>query len=152
MIPLNGRRRWLLELAREAGDKRFDRATDRCLISRDTFWYAIALLFDDSPERKAEADRLLLTVPAEDATHTPATLLAMLLQIPEKLEPGVRERLDGLVRNALPGAAACEMHDGNVNHPLAAYAALVLGGERFGEAWAVDLGERRLRDFRASHR
>jgi hypothetical protein len=139
----------LLELALEAGNKRFDRATDRCLISRDTFWYALALLLDEGLEERAEANRLFLTVPVEDSTHTPATFLAMLLQIPEKLDPGVRQRLEELVRNALPGAAACEMHDGNVNHPLAAYATLLLGGERSGEAWAVDLGERRLRDFRA---
>jgi len=149
VIQLNARHRWLLELAREAGDKYFDPAADRCLIARDTIWYAIALLFDDDPEGRAEARRLLLSVAPEDATHTPATLLAMLLRMPDMLDPFVRERLDTHVRPALPLAATCELHDGNVNHPLAAYATLVLGGERFAERWAVEIGERRLKEFRA---
>jgi len=38
--------------------------------------------------------------------------------------------------------------DGNVNHPLAAYCTLICGGEICSQAWAVDLGTRRLAEFR----
>ena len=41
-----------MALAREAGDRAFDAETGICLISRDTFWYAASLLFDDSPDRR----------------------------------------------------------------------------------------------------
>ncbi len=145
--PLSAHRVWLMDIARAAGDRFFDPTTGRCLIARDTYWYAIALLFDTDPARRESGRRLFATLVPEDATHTPATLLAVLHAIPDRLDHDIISRCVALVRSGLPESAACELHDGNVNHPLGAYTALILGGERCGEAWAVELGYRRLRAF-----
>jgi len=132
-MHLSPHRSWLMDLARTAGDRCFDPTTNRCLISRDTFWYAISLLFDKSVKRRHTGRELLGTVPVEDATHTPATLLAVVCRIPEMLNKSVRLRLEEAVRESLVGAALVELHDGNVNHPLAACATLILGGGRAGQ-------------------
>ena len=144
-----------MTLARKAGDRTFDPATNRCLIARDTFWYAIALLADSSPAHRAAGNRLLRTIDPEDATHTPATFLAILHRMGDTLEPATADRLDQKVRGLLVESAGHECRDGNINHPLGAYATLILGGERSGQAWAVELGTRRLAQFReriADHR
>ncbi len=140
-------RLWLMDIAREAGDRYYNPATGRCLIARDTYWYAIALLFDKQDERRLFGTQLLATLEPEDATHTPATLLAILHRLPGMLAPPLAARLEQSIHDRLVEAATCDFHDGNVNHPLAAYATLILGGERFTELWAVDLGCRRLKAF-----
>jgi len=148
MMHLTPHRSWLMNLARKAGDHWFDPTTNRCLISRDTFWYAISLLFDQSEERKRMGSRLLASVPLEDCTHTPATLLAALFRIPDMLDEAVRLRLEEAVQGSLGEAALVELGDGNVNHPLAAVATLILGGERAHREWAVEIGSKRLKAFR----
>jgi hypothetical protein len=137
-----------MTMAREAGDRVFDPATRRCLIARDTCWYAISLLFDDVEQRREEGRRLLTSINAEDATHTPATMLAILHRIPGLLTHEVRAHLETEIRNRLEEAAEIVWNDGNVNHPLAAYASLILGGEQFAQSWALHLGLRRLEAFR----
>jgi hypothetical protein len=135
-----------MTMAREAGDRIFDPATGLCLITRDTCWYAISLLFAEG--RSGEGQQLLASLHAEDGTHTPATMLAILLRIPDLLPESVRAHLDGEILGRLDEAAGTVWKDGNVNHPLAAYATLILGGERYGEPWATALGLRRLQEFR----
>jgi hypothetical protein len=147
VIPLSNNRLWLLSIAREAGDRFFNPTTRRCLIARDTCWYAISLLFDDAADRRALGSQLLASLKSEDATHTPATLLALFHRIPDKLSSEVSDHLDEEVKNSLVESADIEWRDGNVNHPLAAYCTLVLGGERYGQDWAVRLGHRRLKTF-----
>jgi hypothetical protein len=147
-MHLTEHRRWLLDLARRAGDRCYNPVTNRCLISRDTFWYAISLLFDEKTERREFGRHLFATVAVEDCTHTPATLLAVLHGVPEMLEGPLCSRMETAVREVLHDAAMVELHDGNVNHPLAAFATLILGGERADQAWAVEVGTRRLRLFR----
>jgi hypothetical protein len=137
-----------MTMAREAGDRIFDPATRRCLIARDTCWYAISLLFDDVEQRREEGRRLLTSIKAEDATHTPATMLALLHRVPELLTDEVQGHLGTEIRNRLEEAAETVWNDGNVNHPLAAYATLILGGEKFAHPWAAHLGLRRLAAFR----
>jgi hypothetical protein len=143
------RTRYLLSLSLACGRKHFNPETGRCLIARDTAWYAIALLLSDAPDDLALGLRILETLPAEDATHTPATFLALLRHPGMQLSPAARTHLFEEVHRSLIDAALVEWHDGNVNHPLGAYATLVLGGELCGERWAVELGARRLRRFRA---
>ncbi len=94
------------------------------------------------------AESLFASVTVDDCTHTPATLLAVLLRIPDMLGDSQRTRLEDAVSETLGNAALVELHDGNVNHPLAAFATLVLGGERSGQDWAVRIGVRRLGVFR----
>jgi hypothetical protein len=137
-----------MDLARKAGDRCFVPATGRCLTSRDTIWYAISLLFDNREERRQFGRQLFATVTVDDCTHTPATLLAVLYRIPEMIDEKLRSRLDAVVRARLVDAAMVELHDGNVNHPLAAFATLILGGERADQGWAVEIGKRRLMLFR----
>ncbi len=148
MSPLTESRTWLMTTAREAGDRYYDPATERCLIARDTCWYAISLLFDESPHRRILGNYLLGSVKAEDGTHTPATLLAILHRIPGSITPDVCSHLQISVKERLVDAALTEWRDGNVNHPLGAYCTLILGGEMAGQQWATDLGLRRLTLFR----
>jgi len=147
MTPLSEKRLMLMGIARQAGDRLFDPETGLCLISRDTLWYAASLFFDDSPGRRALAEELAGRLRSEDGTHTPATMLAMLLGIPGLLSPETREHLAAETRRELVHAAEVQWRDGNVNHPLGAICTLILGGELSGAPWAADLGVRRLREF-----
>jgi len=145
--PISEQRRWLLQLAREAGDRHFNPETGLCLIVRDTSWYATSLLFDDARERSALGDTLLRSLTSTDGTHTPATMLAILHGIPDRLDEQTRIALRSNVRSELVRAADTEWSDGNVNHPLGAYCTLILGGEMHGESWAIELGLKRLQRF-----
>ena len=147
MTPLSEKRLRLMALAREAGDRAYDPDTGICLISRDTLWYAASLLFDDSPARRDLGQTLAGRLRSEDGTHTPATMLAVLLGIPEMLSPGTAAHLKAEIGRELLHAAEVQWRDGNVNHPLGAYCSLILGGELTGERWAADLGLRRLSEF-----
>ncbi len=144
---MNAIGQWLTGLAREHGRRWFDLATRQCVGPRDTLWYAIALLFSDDSRERALGDALLGEARSADGTHTPATMLAILLAIPERISASTAANLETQVKNSLPEAALCEWHDGNVNHPLAAWAALILAGERFAEPLAVAGGAGRLRMF-----
>jgi hypothetical protein len=137
----------LTALAREHGRRWFDPATRLCVGPRDTLWYAIALLFAPDANERALGDALLAEARGADGTHTPATMLAILLAIPDRISATATANLEAQIKGSLPEAALCEWHDGNVNHPLAAWAALILAGERFGEPLAVAGGEGRLQLF-----
>jgi hypothetical protein len=147
MTPLSEKRLHLMALAREAGDRAYNPDTGICLISRDTFWYATSLLFDDSSARRDLGQRLAGRLVSEDGTHTPATMLAMVYGIPELLSPGTLAHLKTEIGRELVHSAEVQWRDGNVNHPLGAYCSLILGGELTGERWAADLGLRRLSEF-----
>jgi hypothetical protein len=145
--PISDQRLWLLQLAREAGDRHFDPKTGLCLIVRDTCWYATSLLFDDSTERKNRGNDLLQSLASSDGTHTPASMIALFHGTPDCLDKTTREFLRSAIRAELVNAAQTEWKDGNVNHPLGAYTTLILGGELHTESWAVELGLLRLRKF-----
>lgn len=146
-MKLTDERRWLLDLSRRGGEAHFDPATGICLTSRDTCWFATALLFDEKGDGKAKGNRLLSSIRSEDGTHTPATMIALLRSVPEFLEEQVARRLMDQVGVELVHAAEIEWNNGNVNHPLGAYCALICGGEMAEESWAIELGIRRLRRF-----
>lgn len=135
----------LTDLARHHGNRWFDPAKRQCVGPRDTLWYAIALLFSADAAERALGDALLAEARSADGTHTPATMLAILLAIPDRISVATAANLEAQIKASLPEAALCEWHDGNVNHPLAAWAALILGGERYGEPLAVAAGAGRLR-------
>jgi hypothetical protein len=145
--PSSDHRLWLLQLAREAGDRHFDPKTQLCLIVRDTCWYATSLLFDQSTDRKIFGNELLQSLTSGDGTHTPASMIALLHGVPHRLDEGTRHALRSAIRSELVNAAGTEWKDGNVNHPLGAYCTLILGGELHSESWAIELGLRRLQRF-----
>jgi hypothetical protein len=145
--PISDQRLWLLQLAREAGDRHFDPKTELCLIVRDTCWYATSLLFDDSTERRNRGNKLLQSLSSSDGTHTPASMIALFHGAPDRLNKDTRDALRRAIRTELVNAAQTEWKDGNVNHPLGAYCTLILGGELHDESWAIELGLRRLRRF-----
>ena len=147
MPVLSKNRLRLLAFARDAGDRLFDPEKNLCLISRDTLWYASSLLFDESRERREFALRLITTIRSEDGTHTPSTMLALLLGFSDRLNQRTRAHLQAEIDRELVHAAETQWRDGNVNHPLGAYCTLVLGGELTSAKWAVDLGYRRLSEF-----
>ena len=144
---MNAIGRRLTDLARVHGATWYDPATRLCVGPRDTLWYAIALLHSADPAERALGDALLAQARSADGTHTPATMLAILLAIPDRISPATAAHLESEVRKSLPEAALAEWHDGNVNHPLAAWVALILAGERSGDAMAVSCGAGRLRSF-----
>lgn len=135
----------LTELARQHGNRWFNPTTRQCVGPRDTLWYAIALLFSADATERALGDALLGEARSADGTHTPATMLAIVLAIPDRISAATAANLEVQIKASLPEAALCEWHDGNVNHPLAAWAALILAGERYGEPLAVAAGAGRLR-------
>lgn len=140
-------RHWLLDLARECGERHFNASTGLCLIPRDTLWYATALLLEAPPVRRDLALRLFGTIRGGDGTHTPATMLAILHAAREHLDEPVRQHMRKAIGADLVIAAGVQWRDGNVNHPLGAYATLILGGELCGAGWAVQLGFSRLREL-----
>jgi hypothetical protein len=137
----------LTDLARLHGKRWFDPTTRLCVGPRDTLWYAIALLFSADATERALGDALLGEARSADGTHTPATMLAVLLTIPDRISSATATNLEAQIKESLPEAALCEWHDGNVNHPLGAWAALILAGERFNEPLAVASGAGRLQSF-----
>ncbi len=141
---MNAVGRRLTDLVRTHGAAWYDPATRLCVGPRDTLWYAIALLHSADATERALGDALLAEARCADGTHSPATMLAILYALPGRLAPATAAALERQVRAALPEAALAEWHDGNVNHPLAAWCALILGGERGGDALAVASGRGRL--------
>ena len=147
MNPIGQR---LTDLARVEGNRWFDPKTRLCVGPRDTLWYAIALLHSPLAAERALGDALLGEARSADGTHTPATMLAILLALPGRISPATAAHLEKEVRKMLPDAALAEWHDGNVNHPLAAWCALILGGERFAVPLAVASGLGRLTALRTT--
>lgn len=147
--PVTPARQWLLGLARECGDRHYDPATGVCLIPRDTLWYAIALLLEGSEGSRVRALEIFGRITGGDGTHTPATMLAVLHGVGGMLAAPTRDHLTAAVEADLVNAADVQWRDGNVNHPLGAYTALILGGELCNAPWAVALGLRRLREFQS---
>ncbi len=143
-------RQWLLRLAREAGDRFFDARTGLCLIGRDTLWYAAGLLFDEHEERRAFARTLICRIRGGDGTHTPATMLALLFGPGDTLDKQCSAHLGAEIAGELIRASDVQWRDGNVNHPLGAYATLILGGEYCGAPWATALGYKRLHEFQTT--
>ena len=137
----------LTDLVRTHGRDWYDSETRFCVGPRDTLWYAIALLLSDDDEERGFGECLLSKAQSADGTHTPATMLAILFAIPDRISEATAAHLDQIVRQSLPEAALAEWHDGNVNHPMAAWATLILAGERFGDALAIESGAGRLRMF-----
>ncbi|MFM1851013.1 MAG: hypothetical protein RIS54_697 [Verrucomicrobiota bacterium] len=127
----------LMTWAREHGRRWYDPAKRQCVGPRDTLWYAIALLHSADASDRELGDALLREAVSADGTHTPATMLAVLLCDRARITDATATNLETQIRRSLPEALLCEWHDGNVNHPLAAWAALILAGERWGDATAV---------------
>ena len=151
MIDLyTSERQWLFRIAREAGDRNFDPQTGLCLIGRDTLWYAAGLLFDSREERRQHGSALMDSIGGGDGTHTPATMLALLWGVGELLDERTRLHLREAIGDDLSRAAQVYWRDGNVNHPLGAYATLILGGECCGAPWATELGYSRLLEFQTT--
>jgi hypothetical protein len=144
---MNSIAQYLTGLARTHGRDWFDSETRFCVGPRDTLWYAIALLLSEHEKEKNLGDALLGESQSQDGTHTPATMLAVLCCSPNHITASTAKHLEQQIKKSLPSAALAEWHDGNVNHPLAAWAALILSGERFGDATAVACGAGRLQMF-----
>ncbi len=101
MNPIGQR---LTDLARTEGRRWYDPKTRLCVGARDTLWYAIALLHSPEAEERALGDALLGTAQSADGTHTPATMLAILLAIPDRISPVTAAHLEAEVRKSLPEA------------------------------------------------
>ena len=147
---MNAIGRRLTDLARVHGATWYDPAMRLCVGPRDTLWYAIALLFSEDVAERSWGDALLGEARSADGTHTPATMLAILLAVPDRISPATATHLEQEVKQSLAEAALAEWHDGNVNHPLAAWCALILGGERFAVPLAVASGRGRLTALRTT--
>ena len=107
MKPIGQR---LTDLARTEGRRWYDPKTRLCVGPRDTLWYAIALLHSPEAEERSLGDTLLGAAKSADGTHTPATMLAILLAIPDCISPATAAHLEAEVRKSLPEAALAEWH------------------------------------------
>ena len=107
----------LTDWTREHGRTWYDPATRLCVGPRDTLWYAIALLFSTESSEQALGDELLREARSADGTHTPATMLAILLAIPEKISRETTRNLEAQIQRSLPEAAY--PHEGTVGTEMA---------------------------------
>lgn len=99
MNPIGQR---LTDLARVEGNRWFDPKSRLCVGPRDTLWYAIALLHSPLAGERALGDALLGEARSADGTHTPATMLAILLAIPGRISPVTAAHLEAEVKNPCP--------------------------------------------------
>lgn len=140
-------RQWLFASARDEAERHFDAGRLLCLIPRETAWYAITLFESAKAADHALANRIIEKLIATDGTHTPATLFAMLQRYDKLLTPAARRQLVWNLEQNLPISARVRYSDGNVNHPLAAYAHLICAGAWLGHTAYAELGAGLLRDF-----
>lgn len=140
-------RQWLLDSAREEAERHFDPASLICLISRETAWYAITLLENARAADHALANRILENLTVNDGTHSPATLFVIHQRYSALLSNQAKEQILKNLRQNLPISALVRYSDGNVNHPLAAYAHLICGGELLGDPAYTRLGILLLQEF-----
>lgn len=140
-------RTWLLQSARAEAERHFNAQQLLCLIPRESAWYAICLLESEEQADRELANRILTNLRVDDGTHSPCTLDLILRRYGDRLSAAARDSLMRNLRENLPISATVRYSDGNVNHPIAAYVHLVLGGERFGLVAYVELGRALLRQF-----
>ena len=134
--------------------------------TRETLWLCFGLLDGDASD-VALANLLLadLQQTPHHSTRSPEEALAtfdifttnhsvqMLVLYADKLAPGVRRKLEVWARDALgdyPGdrQSDYQFHGANDNMPAKATMGLILGGEYFGDAAAVEHGLWNLRQLR----
>ena len=140
-------RQWLLDSARAEAERHFDPASLLCLIPRETAWYAITLLESVRAADHTLANRILENLTVNDGTHSPATLFVIHQRYPALLSNQAKEQILKNLRQNLPISALVRYSDGNVNHPLAAYAHLICGGELLGNPTYTLHGRRLLQEF-----
>ncbi|RIK79569.1 hypothetical protein DCC62_05310 [candidate division KSB1 bacterium] len=140
-------RHWLLDSARAEAERHFEPASLICLIPRETAWYAITLLESARAADHALANRILENLTVNDGTHSPATLFVIHQRYPALLSNQAKEQILKNLRQNLPISALVRYSDGNVNHPLAAYAHLICGGELLGDPAYTRLGRLLLQEF-----
>lgn len=140
-------KQWLLDSAREEAERHFDPVSRICLIPRETAWYAITLLESAQAKDHELANRILEKLAVTDGTHSPATLLVIYHRYPAVLSDQAKEQILKNLRWNLPISALVRYADGNVNHPMAAYAHLVCGGELLGNPTYTLLGKNLLQEF-----
>ncbi|NUM75804.1 hypothetical protein HUU40_15685 [candidate division KSB1 bacterium] len=140
-------RQWLFNSARAEAERHFDPASLICLIPRETAWYAITLLESARAADHVLANRILENLTVNDGTHSPATLFVIYQHYPALLSDQAKEQILKNLQQNLPISALVRYSDGNVNHPLAAYAHLICGGELLGDPAYTLLGKRLLQEF-----
>ncbi|MCK6560221.1 hypothetical protein L6R21_13575 [bacterium] len=140
-------RQRLLDGARAEAERHFDPAALICLIPRETAWYAITLLESAQAKDHQLANRILENLTVNDGTHSPATLFVIYHRFSALLADQAKEQILKNLRRNLPISATVRYSDGNVNHPLAAYAHLICGGELLGDSTYALLGKRLLQEF-----
>jgi hypothetical protein len=146
MIDLYTSNGKLFRIAREAGDGYFDPQTGLCLIGRNTLWYAAGLLFD-SHEEWQHGSALMDSVGGGRDAHACDDARCCGCG---RLSTSGPLHLRAAIGDDLSRAAQVYWRDGNVNHPLGAYASLILGGECCGAPWATELGYSRLLEFQTT--
>jgi hypothetical protein len=133
---------------------------------RETVWGMFSLL-QGGPEEVALANVVLRQLPFNhhNPTRTPGEAetqfdifvtnhtVQLLIQHGPKLEPDVRQKLEGWARHALGDYAGdrqsdYQFHGANDNMPAKATLGMILGGEYFGDDEAVEHGLWNLRQLR----
>ena len=138
---------WLLSGARKEAEKYYDPETKLCLIPRETAWYAITLLMSDEKADQKFGNELLSQLSFNDGTHSPCTLYVIHKKLQHRLTKSCISHIKKEMKNNLSIASTVRFSEGNVNHPVAAFAALICCGELFDDKVYTQFGMQQLEQF-----
>jgi hypothetical protein len=123
--------------------------TDREPSFREKVWHSLALL-DGEPRHVERANAILASISLAFCHFTPMTCLHILTQHGKLLLPDARSRLEAYVRGVLKRAADPQVHYTMYNDNFASLSCytLIVGGEMFGDAEALEAGRAKLEGMR----
>lgn len=107
----------------------------------------MALLESRRNQDRELGNHILSQLQPADGTHTPITLFVIHQRYQPELTSAARQRILQNLAGNLPISARVRYADGNVNHPIAAYANMICAGELLEMPAYVRLGTDLLREF-----
>ncbi|NSW89772.1 MAG: hypothetical protein HPY74_03650 [Firmicutes bacterium] len=116
---------------------------------REIMWHCLPLL-DGDEHAITRANRIIEAVPLQVCHFTPMTSLQILLKYKDRLTKKAVEKLEGYVKNSLPGAASDKIHFTMYNDNFASMNTFTLlaAGEMFGDEEAFKTGMQKLNQLK----
>lgn len=113
---------------------------------REKLWHCLPLL-DAGGDEAELANRIIVSLTPVKCHFSPMTAMQLLLKYEQRLHDGVKEKLEGYVKDSLGWMAEDRIHFTMYNDNFAAMAmfTLLTAGERFGDLVALGAGRRKLK-------